>query len=64
MGRRLIFIFLFLFVNRFACFFLYSVQCTVSLRENVSVFLIVPSSFNKQKKCRYKRTFKERNHLA
>ena len=32
-----------------------------SLRENVSVFLIAPSS---QKKCRYERTLKERNHLA
>ena len=27
-------------------------------------FLIAPSCFNKQKKCRYKRTFKERNPLA
>ena len=35
-----------------------------SLRENVSVFLIAPSCFNKQKKCRYERTFKERNSLA
>ena len=39
-------------------------QANGSLRENVSVFLIAPSCFNKQKKCRYKRTFKERNHLA
>ena len=30
-----------------------------SMRENVSVFLITPSCFNKQKKCRYERTFKE-----
>ena len=36
-------------------------QANGSLRENVSVFLIAPSS---QKKCRYKRTFKERNCLA
>ena len=36
-------------------------QANGSLRENVSVFLIAPSS---QKKCRYERTFKERNHLA
>ena len=35
-----------------------------SLRENISVFLIAPSYFNKQKKCRYERTFKERNRLA
>ena len=35
-----------------------------SLRENISVFLIAPSCFNKQKKCRYERTLKERNHLA
>ena len=34
-----------------------------SLRENVSVFLMVPSCYNKQK-CRYERTFKERNCLA
>ena len=27
-------------------------------------FLIAPSCFNKQKKCRHERTFKERNHLA
>ena len=39
-------------------------QVDRSLRENVSVFLIAPSCFNKQKKCRYERTFKERNHLA
>ena len=39
-------------------------QVNWSLRENVSVFLIAPSCFNKQKKCRYERTFKERNHLA
>ena len=39
-------------------------QANGSLRENVSVFLIAPSCFNKQKKCRYERTFKERNHLA
>ena len=32
-----------------------------SLRENVSVFLIAPSS---QQKCWYERTFKERNRLA
>ena len=36
-------------------------QVNGSLRENVSVFLITPSS---QKKCRYERTFKERNRLA
>ena len=36
-------------------------QANGSLRENVSVFLIAPSCFNKQKKCRYERTFKERN---
>ena len=34
-----------------------------SLRENVSVFWIAPSCYNKQK-CRYVRTFKERNCLA
>ena len=34
-----------------------------SLRENVSVFLIAPSCFNKQK-YRYERTFKERHRLA
>ena len=39
-------------------------QANGSLRENVSIFLITPSCFNKQKKCRYERTFKERNHLA
>ena len=39
-------------------------QANGSLRENISVFLIAPSCFNKQKKCRYKRTFKERNCLA
>ena len=39
-------------------------QAKGSLRENVSVFLIAPSCFNKQKKCRYERTFKERNHLT
>ena len=39
-------------------------QANGSLRENVSVFLIAPSFFNKQKKCRYERTFKERNRLA
>ena len=39
-------------------------QANGSLRENVSVFLIAPSCFNKQKECRYERTFKERNHLA
>ena len=39
-------------------------QVNGSLRENVSVVLIAPSCFNKQKKCRYERTFKERNHLA
>ena len=38
-------------------------QANGSLRENVSVFLIAPSCFNKQKKCRYERTFKERNCL-
>ena len=27
-------------------------------------FFITPSCFNKQKKCRYERTFKERNHIA
>ena len=36
-------------------------QANGSLRENVSVFLIAPSS---QQKCRYERTFKERNRLA
>ena len=36
-------------------------QANGSLRENVSVFLIAPSS---QQKCRYERTFKERNCLA
>ena len=36
-------------------------QANGSLRGNVSVFLITPSS---QKKCRYERTFKERNRLA
>ena len=35
-----------------------------SLRENISVFLIAPSCYNKQKECRYERTFKERNRLA
>ena len=39
-------------------------QVNGSLRENISVFLIAPSCFNKQKKCRYERTFKERNRLA
>ena len=39
-------------------------QVNGSLRENVSIFLIAPSCFNKQKKCRYERTFKERNRLA
>ena len=39
-------------------------QANGSLRENISDFLIAPSCFNKQKKCRYERTFKERNHLA
>ena len=39
-------------------------QVNGSLRENVSIFLIAPSCFNKQKKCGYKRTFKERNCLA
>ena len=39
-------------------------QANGSLRENVSIFFITPSCFNKQKKCRYERTFKERNHLA
>ena len=34
-------------------------QANGSLRENISIFLIAPSCFNKQKKCRYKRTFKE-----
>ena len=38
-------------------------QANRSLRENVSVFLIAPSCYNKQK-CRYERTFKERNRLA
>ena len=38
-------------------------QVNGSLRENVSVFLIAPSYYNKQK-CRYERTFKERNRLA
>ena len=38
-------------------------QANGSLRENVSVFLITPSCYNKQK-CRYERTFKERNRLA
>ena len=38
-------------------------QANGSLRENVSVFLIAPSCYNKQK-CRYERTFKERNRLA
>ena len=38
-------------------------QANGSLRDNVSVFLIAPSCYNKQK-CRYERTFKERNHLA
>ena len=122
MGRRLVFIFLFLFVNRFGFFvvfyhhhystqgfvlisfhFIFSFlknkknkilwnftcdlllclqisdlkcrqecgknmtknsQANRSLRENVSVFLITPSCFNKQKKCRYEWAFKERNHLA
>ena len=36
-------------------------QANGSLRENISVFLITPSS---QEKCRYERTFKERNRLA
>ena len=36
-------------------------QVNGSLRENVSIFLIAPSS---QQKCRYERTFKERNRLA
>ena len=35
-------------------------QVNGSFRENVSIFLITPS----QKKCRYKRIFKERNRLA
>ena len=35
-----------------------------SLREKVSIFLIAPSCFSKQKECRYERTFKERNRLA
>ena len=39
-------------------------QANGSLRENISIFFITPSCFNKQKKCRYERTFKERNHLA
>ena len=39
-------------------------QVNGSLRENVSFFFITPSCFNKQKKCRYERTFKERNRLA
>ena len=39
-------------------------QANGSLRENVSIFFITPPCFNKQKKCRYKRTFKERNRLA
>ena len=39
-------------------------QVNGSLRENVSVFFIAPPCFNKQKKCRYERTFKERNCLA
>ena len=39
-------------------------QANGSLRENVSIFLITPSCFNKQKKHRYERTFKERNQLA
>ena len=39
-------------------------QANGSMRENVSVFWIAPSCFNKQNKCRYERTFKERNHLA
>ena len=39
-------------------------QVNGSLRENVSIFLIAPSCFNKQKRCRYERTFKERNRLA
>ena len=30
-----------------------------SVRENVSVSFIAPSCFNKQKKCKYERTFKE-----
>ena len=34
-----------------------------SLRENVSIFFIAPSCYNKQK-CRYERTFKERNCFA
>ena len=38
-------------------------QANGSLRENVSVFLIRPSCYNKQK-CRYERIFKERNSLA
>ena len=38
-------------------------QANGSLTENISVFLIAPSCYNKQK-CRYGRTFKERNHLA
>ena len=39
-------------------------QVNGSFRENVSVFLIAPSYFNKQKKCRYEKTFKERIRLA
>ena len=39
-------------------------QANGSLRENVFIFWITPSCFNKQKKCRYERTFKERNCLA
>ena len=38
-------------------------QANGSLRDNVSIFLIAPSCYNKQK-CRYERTFKERNRLA
>ena len=33
-------------------------QANGSLRENVSIFFIAPSCYNKQK-CRYERTFKE-----
>ena len=35
-------------------------QVNGSLRENISILLITPTCFNKQKKCRYKRTFKEK----
>ena len=34
------------------------------LERKCFCFLITPSCFNKQKKCRYDRTFKERSHLA